>query len=294
LPTFPSAQLNTPGLSYTSPLSLDIKSESSGSVGTGRASKPATPGHELEDRRQSHASSMEEDDPQNFTNNVTLNHYLQSSSGSNYSFIQSLADNSESYNIQAQSFQSNQARSQSLSLPSRSNSSALPGSASSDTGDGGEDPAVKKAEQNRAAQRAFRQRKQQYIKWLEGKAEELNEAYRIMSLVRTENEQLRKLVMELEVTLNKDDQGAGSSIYSSISKSIPSILSSASIGSDVMDLMNLATFPGLGLTGERKFGTVGRPKYNPRSSTDGKKARIKGSHECKPNFHCFQNYFGIF
>ncbi|KAG0043931.1 hypothetical protein BGZ83_010828 [Gryganskiella cystojenkinii] len=60
-----------------------------------------------------------------------------------------------------------------------------------------EDPAIRRAEQNRAAQRAFRQRKQQYIKWLESKAEELDEVYRIMALVRTENQQLCKLVIEL-------------------------------------------------------------------------------------------------
>ncbi|KAF9429717.1 hypothetical protein BGZ76_001130, partial [Entomortierella beljakovae] len=55
-----------------------------------------------------------------------------------------------------------------------------------------EDATTKKAEQNRAAQRAFRQRKQQYIKWLESKAEELNETCRVLALVRSENEQLRK------------------------------------------------------------------------------------------------------
>ncbi|KAG0201564.1 hypothetical protein BGX28_005654 [Mortierella sp. GBA30] len=72
--------------------------------------------------------------------------------------------------------------------------------------DGVESPeeiAIRRAEQNRAAQKAFRQRKQKYIKWLEGKAEELDEVYRIMTLIRAENQQLYNIVMELDGKLNE-------------------------------------------------------------------------------------------
>ncbi|KAF9906732.1 hypothetical protein EC991_000325 [Linnemannia zychae] len=67
-----------------------------------------------------------------------------------------------------------------------------------------EEIAFRRAEQNRAAQRAFRQRKQKYIKWLESKAEELDEVYRILALVRTENQQLCNIVMELDVEWTMD------------------------------------------------------------------------------------------
>ncbi|KAG0261771.1 hypothetical protein BG011_000673 [Mortierella polycephala] len=71
-----------------------------------------------------------------------------------------------------------------------------------DTQESAEDIAVRRAEQNRAAQRAFRQRKQKYVKWLESKAEELDEVYRILALVRVENQQLCNLVIELDGKLN--------------------------------------------------------------------------------------------
>ncbi|KAF9181084.1 hypothetical protein BGZ51_005686 [Haplosporangium sp. Z 767] len=71
-----------------------------------------------------------------------------------------------------------------------------------DTQESAEDIAIRRAEQNRAAQRAFRQRKQKYIKWLESKAEELDEVYRILALVRAENQQLCNLVKELDGKLN--------------------------------------------------------------------------------------------
>ncbi|KAF9167738.1 hypothetical protein DFQ26_003322 [Actinomortierella ambigua] len=68
---------------------------------------------------------------------------------------------------------------------------------------GGEDPAIRRAEQNRAAQRAFRLRKQKYIKWLESKATELDEVYRIMAIVRAENQQLCNMVMELRTQMRR-------------------------------------------------------------------------------------------
>ncbi|CAO3564537.1 unnamed protein product [Mortierella alpina] len=77
-----------------------------------------------------------------------------------------------------------------------------------------EEIAIRRAEQNRAAQRAFRQRKQKYIKWLESKAEELDEVYRIMALVRAENQQLCHVVAELEEKLSAA-KGSFSSIDTS-------------------------------------------------------------------------------
>ncbi|KAF9960069.1 hypothetical protein BGZ72_008027 [Mortierella alpina] len=77
-----------------------------------------------------------------------------------------------------------------------------------------EEIAIRRAEQNRAAQRAFRQRKQKYIKWLESKAEELDEVYRIMALVRAENQQLCHIVAELEEKLSAAT-GTGSSMSAS-------------------------------------------------------------------------------
>ncbi|KAF9133648.1 hypothetical protein BGW39_009265 [Mortierella sp. 14UC] len=75
-----------------------------------------------------------------------------------------------------------------------------------------EEIALRRAEQNRAAQRAFRQRKQKYIKWLESKAEELDEVYRILALVRTENQQLCNLVMELDEKLSHSGSGGGAAV----------------------------------------------------------------------------------
>ncbi|KAF9164775.1 hypothetical protein BGX20_000831, partial [Mortierella sp. AD010] len=68
--------------------------------------------------------------------------------------------------------------------------------------------AFRRAEQNRVAQMAFRQRKQKYIKWSESKAEELDEVYRIMAFVRAENQQLCSLVMGLNAELSNFNRGA--------------------------------------------------------------------------------------
>jgi hypothetical protein len=169
--------------------------------------------------------------------------------------------------------------------------------------DSGEDPAIRRAEQNRVAQRAFRQRKQQYIKWLESKAEELDEVYRIMALVRTENQQLCQLVLELNDRLQsgtKKDQEGGVTTTSStsakdtkITTPTPSSTSpltsplnvtatGAAIAALTKDehaildlsisrevsrrLMNLTMTPGTILSGDRENGLVVRPKYQPRSS----------------------------
>ncbi|CAO3663226.1 unnamed protein product [Rhizopus stolonifer] len=56
----------------------------------------------------------------------------------------------------------------------------------------------KRAAQNRAAQKAFRQRRDQYIKELETKANEVKETQSELTMLREENGQLRERVIELE------------------------------------------------------------------------------------------------
>lgn len=163
---------------------------------------------------------------------------------------------------------------QSVSEFSYSSGPGSLGEVSSDTGDAEDDPAFKRAEQNRAAQRAFRQRKQQYIKWLEGKAEELDEVYRIMSMVRTENQQLRKLVMELDACLNGPPKGMA----------MPTPKIDLSLSREVaLRLTNLVTLSGAGAGGDRSVVAVGRPKYQPRSSSIAKGGRGKGKGAYKLN-----------
>ncbi|KAF9280498.1 hypothetical protein BGZ88_012162 [Linnemannia elongata] len=173
-----------------------------------------------------------------------------------------------------------------------------------------EEIAFRRAEQNRAAQRAFRQRKQKYIKWLESKAEELDEVYRILALVRTENQQLCNLVMELDGKLSHDGSGAPKDLKR---LSSPAILAlgpassdrntttaagttvafeggatserldgvqgkgrtirgiDGSLGREIsMRLMNLATFPGLGSSADQDAAMLRKLKYHPRSSNIGK------------------------
>lgn len=158
-----------------------------------------------------------------------------------------------------------------------------------------EGPAIKRAEQNRAAQRAFRQRKQQYIKWLESKAEELDEVYKIMALVRTENQILCKLVMDLDERINTN-HGDGDAKTLQTSSLLPpsSILAGGSVsglsnseeggrirfdtalGREVSArLMSLASFPGSELSGERHSALLDRPKYQPRNSNYEHKAGLK-------------------
>ncbi|KAF8973382.1 hypothetical protein BGZ46_009965, partial [Entomortierella lignicola] len=102
-----------------------------------------------------------------------------------------------------------------------------------------EDIAIRRAEQNRAAQRAFRQRKQKYIKWLESKAEELDEVYRVMALVRAENQQLCNLVAELNAKL-----------------SIPNISNSSNNRNGVDSKNNFSDSSGAGGGGGQGFGPI--------------------------------------
>lgn len=56
----------------------------------------------------------------------------------------------------------------------------------------------KRAQQNRAAQRAFRQRKELYIKDLESKVQELKTVKETMEALRAENQELRDYILALQ------------------------------------------------------------------------------------------------
>lgn len=56
----------------------------------------------------------------------------------------------------------------------------------------------KRAQQNRAAQRAFRQRKELYIKDLESKCAELKQVKDTMEALRSENQELRDYILALQ------------------------------------------------------------------------------------------------
>lgn len=190
-----------------------------------------------------------------------------------------------------------------LSSPSSSSfsSSSTPGTESSSGPSGStdmselpEDIAIRRAEQNRAAQRAFRQRKQKYIKWLESKAEELDEVYRIMALVRAENQQLCNLVLKLDEKLNghtvitapnvnattatatamSNGGGEPQSSSGSMGSTRPIQGIDESLGREIsFRLMNLATLPSPGgLDGDRNNTAK---KSQPRSSA-GKPLGAKG------------------
>lgn len=175
------------------------------------------------------------------------------------------------------------------------------------------DIAIWQAEQNRAAQRLFHQWKQKYVKWLESKAKELNEVYRIMALVCTENQQLCNLVMELDAQLNSLDPttsnmfptnamiplGSAPILTSSLSDTCKSIspltalkppfgrtsnhstpmddhtCPNDSLGHEIsMRLMNLATFPRLEVS-EHELAIVEKLKCQPQSIGFGK-GSLKG------------------
>lgn len=60
---------------------------------------------------------------------------------------------------------------------------------------------TKRAQQNRQAQRAFRQRKELYIKDLEAKVNELKESKEAIEVLRRENVQLRDYILALQSRL---------------------------------------------------------------------------------------------
>ncbi|CAN6627412.1 hypothetical protein TRVA0_011S01398 [Trichomonascus vanleenenianus] len=59
----------------------------------------------------------------------------------------------------------------------------------------------KRAKQNRAAQRAFRQRKEVYIKDLEAKVQELQQSKAVIEALEKENRELRDYIMALQSKL---------------------------------------------------------------------------------------------
>ncbi|KAK3819626.1 MAG: hypothetical protein J3Q66DRAFT_335067 [Benniella sp.] len=168
-----------------------------------------------------------------------------------------------------------------------SSSSSVSGSGgSTDAAELPEEVMIRRAEQNRAAQRAFRQRKQKYIKWLESKAEELDEVYRIMALVRAENQQLCRLVLELDEKLNRMNGGvhhgevqassSSSTLPSSesVMRSIPGI--DESLGKEIsIRLMNLATLPEQGSNSDGDTVMLSKARHS-RSSTQSKPTGAKG------------------
>lgn len=66
----------------------------------------------------------------------------------------------------------------------------------------------KRAAQNRAAQRAFRQRKERYVKDLEKKAKLMDEWKAEMDLLRQQNKELRECNMSLEKQIHQQQQQA--------------------------------------------------------------------------------------
>ncbi|KAF9349194.1 hypothetical protein BGX34_001976 [Mortierella sp. NVP85] len=250
---------------------MDFSTEPSSSADSGSSSKSVTPlGQLAEDSLGSRRSSYDYGNV-GFMANITSNHRLPTTEAFDApSMLLSVSG------VDGLTLQQQQQLSHSMSEFAYTSSV---GSATSDIGENEEDPAFKRAEQNRAAQRAFRQRKQQYIKWLEGKAEELEEVYRIMALVRTENQQLRKLVLELDASLNGPPKDTAASTSTFGRAPCPKI--DLSLSREIAArLMNLSTFSGT--SGDRS-GAVGRPKYQPRSSIIGKTGRGKGKSVYKLN-----------
>lgn len=66
---------------------------------------------------------------------------------------------------------------------------------------------TRRAEQNRAAQRAFRQRKERYVKELENKVRDLQLVQERANKLEEENERLRQRVWELEKQQHHPQQG---------------------------------------------------------------------------------------
>ncbi|KAF9979825.1 hypothetical protein BGZ75_009176 [Mortierella antarctica] len=285
-----SSQFRSTSMSYTSPMDLCAIPSSSSCSETSPAT--LTPSNRLDEedgnQSQSRKSSLTADDCGEAASTIS-SFYLEppladTKSAHNQNAVQ---DAFGSVNQQQNQSQQHQHQHQHpLSMPMAPNTS-IPNLHTSgshvDVAGEEEDPAIRRAEQNRAAQRAFRQRKQQYIKWLESKAEELDEVYRIMGLVHSENQQLRALIADMDERMvdgaSKGNAGSegerGSASPSSLTVgggSLPEGQSDQrsaleSINREISTrLMNLTTLPG-STSGE---GRVDRPKYNPRNSHDGK------------------------
>ncbi|KAF9956183.1 hypothetical protein BGZ72_002964 [Mortierella alpina] len=286
-----SSQFRSTSMSYTSPMDLCAIPSNSSCSETSPAT--LTPSNRLdeEDGHQSRKSSLTADDSGE-TSSAISSFYLEPSladiktAHSQHTVPDAFGSIKQQQQQQPQSQQHQHQHQHPLSMPMAPNSS-IPNLHSSgphaDVAGEEEDPAIRRAEQNRAAQRAFRQRKQQYIKWLESKAEELDEVYRIMGLVHNENQQLRALITDMDERMadgasrgkTGSDGERGSVSPSSLTVvggGLPEAQSEQrsaleSINREISTrLMNLTTLPG-STTGE---GRVDRPKYHPRNSHDGK------------------------
>ncbi|KAI9484185.1 MAG: hypothetical protein EXX96DRAFT_537464 [Benjaminiella poitrasii] len=87
----------------------------------------------------------------------------------------------------------------------------------------------KRAAQNRAAQKAFRQRREQYIKDLETKAKLMDTWHEEMQALRNENKELRERIMGLEnriIVLTKGETGKTADVSSNTPPPPPSSSSS--------------------------------------------------------------------
>ncbi|KAI8341099.1 hypothetical protein BC941DRAFT_467154 [Chlamydoabsidia padenii] len=70
----------------------------------------------------------------------------------------------------------------------------------------------KKVAQNRAAQKAFRKRKQNYVEDLENKVKQLDDWKKAMIQLQADNDYLRKTVTRLKEQLDQYDSAAGSTL----------------------------------------------------------------------------------
>ncbi|KAF9285213.1 hypothetical protein BGZ68_004043 [Mortierella alpina] len=283
-----SSQFRSTSMSYTSPMDLCAIPSSSSCSETSPAT--LTPSNRLdeEEGNQSRKSSLTADDSGEATSAISSFYLEPHLAEIKPGHSQHPAPDAFG-SIKQQQPQSQQHQHQHqhpLSMPMAPNTSIpnLHASGSHvDVAGEEEDPAIRRAEQNRAAQRAFRQRKQQYIKWLESKAEELDEVYRIMGLVHNENQQLRAFITDMDERMaegaSKGKTGSegerGSASPSSLTVGGGSLSEGQSDQRNALEsinreistrLMNLTTLPG-STTGE---GRVDRPKYHPRNSHDGK------------------------
>ncbi|KAF9945493.1 hypothetical protein BGZ70_003784 [Mortierella alpina] len=280
-----SSQFRSTSMSYTSPMDLCAIPSSSSCSETSPAT--LTPNNKLDEEESSKSRKSSLTDECGEASNAISNFYLEHSAADTKSAHSQHPAPDAFGSVKQQQRQQQQQHHQHqhpLSMPMAPNSSIPNLHASGPQAEGAgeeEDPAIRRAEQNRAAQRAFRQRKQQYIKWLESKAEELDEVYRIMGLVHNENQQLRAIITDLDERMvdgaSKGKAGSegerGSASPSSMTVGGGSLSESQSdqrcalesINREISTrLMNLTTLPGSG------EGRVDRPKYHPRNSHDGK------------------------
>ncbi|CAO3575157.1 unnamed protein product [Mortierella alpina] len=277
-----SSQFRSTSMSYTSPMDLCAIPSSSSCSETSPAN--LTPSNKLDEEEgsQSRKSSLTADECGEATKALSSFYLEHAAADTKPAHSQHSAPDAFGSVKQQQQHHQHQP---SLSVPMAPNASIPNLHASGPQTEGAseeEDPAIRRAEQNRAAQRAFRQRKQQYIKWLESKAEELDEVYRILGLIHNENQQLRAIITDMDERMvdgaskgkagSEGERGSASPSSMTVGGSLSEGQSDQrnaleSISREISTrLMSLTTLPG-STSGE---GRVDRPKYHPRNSHDGK------------------------